>query len=365
MESNNPKQILIVPLDWGLGHTTRCVPLIRYLQQLGHHITVGGNEWQRKYITETFPGIETIHLDGYNVSYSKHGKGFMFAILQQIPKLLRNVRKEHEWLIELSEKRKFDGIISDNRYGLFHPTIPSVIMTHQVLAQTGMGNTADSLLRRLHYRFLTRFGQCWVVDVPGIPNLSGKLGHPSPMPRNAKFAGLLSQIIPNAHIAEDHLLVLLSGPEPQRTMLSHILWEQLKDHKGKVVFVEGSDKAPRQANNSTFGQNGRYFLRITKDSLQPLIEDASIVICRSGYSTLMDLAVLYKKAILIPTPGQTEQEYLGKHLHKEGVFFHAPQKNFDLQHALTDAQLFPFKKLELHGAHELYKGVVEEWVKSL
>ncbi len=348
-----------------MGHTTRCVPLIRHIMARGLGVTFAGNEWQRSYIIETFPELETIHLDGYGISYSKHSHGFMFSIISQVPKLLRNVRREHAWLADLCRQRKFDGIISDNRYGLFHNEVPSVIMTHQVLAQTGMGDVADSMLRRLHYRYLQRFGQCWVVDVEGKPNLSGKLGHPSPMPGNAHYIGLLSQIASSPNTGDDHLLILLSGPEPQRSILSDILWGQATSYPGKLVFVEGNDKASRQSNGSPLANGGSYHTRVTKETLQPLIEKASIVICRSGYSTLMDLAVLHKKAILIPTPGQTEQELLAKHLHKEGVFYASRQKDFDLHQALADAQLFPFKQLELDGAHNLYEQVLDEWLASL
>lgn len=364
MDRKNPKQILIAPLDWGLGHTTRCIPLIGYIRQQGHHIIVAGNEWQCNYIAKSFPGIETIHINGYDVNYGK--RGFTFSIFSQVPKLLKAIRYEHAWIQELAGKRQIDGILSDNRYGLFHTSIPSVIITHQLLVRTGAGAVADNLLQTLHYKYLQRFGQCWVADVPGTPNLSGKLAHPIVLPANTKYIGLLSQIA-QAHTSQEHLLVLLSGPEPQRTILSDILWEQSAAYKGKMVFVEGSDIAPRQANASPLNgdRNGVYYTRITGELLQSVIEKASMVICRSGYSTLMDLAVLGKKAILVPTPGQTEQEYLAKHLHKEGIFLRATQKRFNLPQALNNAQLFPFKPLQLDGAHELYKIVVNDWLTHI
>jgi UDP-N-acetylglucosamine:LPS N-acetylglucosamine transferase len=147
--------------------------------------------------------------------------------------------------------------------------------------------------------------------------------------------------------------------------LSDILWEQAKTYTGKLIFVEGNDKASRQPDGSALPNGGRYHTRVTKETLQPLLEKASMVVCRSGYSTLMDLAVLHKKAILIPTPGQTEQELLAKHLHKEGVFYAARQKDFNLQQALADAQLFPFKQLELDGAHNHYERLLDKWLSSI
>jgi hypothetical protein len=327
-------------------------------------VLFAGNEWQRKYISETFPAIETIHRDGYDVTYSKRGSGFLFSLFYQMPRLVKTIRKEHEWLENLTKGRHFDGIISDNRYGLFHNKIPSVMMTHQLLAQSGMGEAIDQVLRRLHYKYIQRFWSCWVVDVEGDPNLSGKLAHPGVVPKNAHYIGLLSQIAEEKSGAskEEHLLVLLSGPEPQRSILSEKLWGQVQGHKGKVVFVDGSNDATEP---SGIPPHISYYKQLTKADLVPLIAGASMVVCRSGYSTLMDLVALNKKAILIPTPGQTEQEYLGKHLHTEGVFYSVPQKRLDLHQALIDCQLFPFRPVEIREAHMQYVPILEQWVKSL
>jgi predicted glycosyltransferase len=340
------------------------VPIIAKLRLLGHSVAFAGNEWQRNFINETFEGIETIHLDGYDVTYSKRGSGFLFSLFYQMPRLVRTIRKEHEWLNNLTQERQFDGIISDNRYGLFHTQIPSVMMTHQLLAQSGMGEAADQVLKRIHYKYIQRFRNCWVVDVAGVPNLSGKLAHPGAEPTNARYIGLLSQIAEEAtrNGEEKHLLVLLSGPEPQRSILSGMLWEQVKGHHEKVVFVEGSNAVERPA---TIPDHIQYHKQVTKKDLLPLLQRASLVVCRSGYSTIMDLVALNKKAILIPTPGQTEQEYLGRHLHKEGLFYSVPQKRLDLEQALQDVKLFPFRELELRNAHKLYHQVLEQWVKGL
>lgn len=363
MAAQNAKRILLSPLDWGLGHTSRCIPIIQYLQSLGHAVIVAGNEWQRRFIERSCPAIETIHLDGYNVSYSRSAPGFMFSIFRQIPRLLKTMRKENDWLIEHAAKLQFDGIISDNRYGMFHKRIPSVIMTHQLMAKTGTGKVADEMLRRLHYKYLERFNKCWVVDVAGQPNLSGKLAHPKTMPDNAGYIGLLSQFEKGTTTIDgDHLLVLLSGPEPQRSLLSDKLWQQVKQHNGKVIFVEGSNNtAPRM----DIPAHVEYHRQLTKTELQPLLEQAGLVICRSGYSTLMDLVTLNKKAIIIPTPGQTEQVYLAKHLHKEGIFLAASQRNFNLARAIASSKLFPFKQLALQGSFNNYKAVLDNWIGNL
>ncbi|MBS1587228.1 MAG: glycosyl transferase family 28 [Bacteroidetes bacterium] len=363
MPGQKHKNILVAPLDWGLGHTSRCVPVIRHLQASGHKVVFAGNEWQIDFIYKTFPGIETAFLDGYDVSYSRHGRGFITAILLQLPGILSTIHKEHNWLINICNHHHFDGIISDNRYGLYHPSIPSVIMTHQLHVQTGKGKLADNIFAWLHYKMLQRFSTCWAVDLAGDPDLSGSLAHPDSLPRNTSYLGLLSQFdVAKDQEQEKHLLVLLSGPEPQRSILSALLWQQAKVHTRKVVFVEGSNAVtePEQ-----IPEHITYHKQLTREALQPLIANASIVICRSGYSSIMDLVALNKKAILIPTPGQTEQEYLAKHLQQSGMFYSAVQKGFNLEKTLRNATSFPFTKPDLSTAFTQHKQVIDDWLLSL
>jgi len=281
-----------------------------------------------------------------------------------MPRLLSTIRYEHAWLEKIISERKIDGVISDNRYGLHNRKLPCTMMTHQVLAKTNMGKYADHLLSKIHYKHIRNYQQCWVIDVAGKPNLSGTLAHPEVMPRNAQFIGLLSQIADSDlnNATEEYILILLSGPEPQRSLLSDILWKQALQLNRKIAFVEGSNNVKER---NQIPHHISYHKQITKETLLPLLKGAEIVICRSGYSTLMDLVALDKKAILIPTPGQTEQEYLGSYLHKEGVFYHAHQPDFNLQKTLENTASFPFKKLPLKEGLYHYKKVVDEWLVKL
>ncbi len=368
MVTNKPKHILIAPLDWGLGHTSRCVPIIRYILSLGHIPLVAGNDSQRSFIEETFGNIEIIHLNGYNISYSGWNMLAQMGMLSQMPRILKTIKEEHQWLVKLCGERQIDGIISDNRYGLYHPGIPSVILTHQLQVRTGLGNIPDRAVQILHYQHLERFSETWIVDAQGIPNLGGKLSHPSSLPAHTTYSGLLSRFENDGEpglesdSAFSPLVILLSGPEPQRSTLSRILWQQAIHYKGKVVFIEGSDSViPPPAIPPAIS----YYKRLTDERLAPLLRSAGMVICRSGYSTLMDLVTLRKKAILIPTPGQTEQEYLGRHLHKEGIFYCTKQKGFDINAALNEARMFPYHSPALEGAYTIYKKVVEKWINKL
>lgn len=333
---------------------------MRYLIDSGARLTFAGNEWQRHYVEQTFPGLHTIHLNGYNVRYSKNGTGFIASLMIQLPRLMKTIAYEHSWLEKAVDKYGFNGVITDNRYGLYHSVVPNVIITHQVVPQTGWGKLADSILRSQHDKWLQRFKQCWIADAEHGPNLAGSLSRPYILPANARYIGLLSQH-ENVAVADKHLLVMLSGPEPQRSILSDLLWQQLQSYKDKLVFVEGSDNAPLRKSTS----NITHYKRLTADSLTPLLANASMVICRSGYSTLMDLLALNKKAIIIPTPGQAEQEYLGHYLHSEGVYYSTRQKGLDIIASLEATKQFPFYQPNTGQSFQQYKTVVDDWLKAL
>jgi hypothetical protein len=363
--SKQPKYILIAPLDWGLGHTTRCIPIISYLLELGHIPIVAGNAVQEAVIRNYFPDITCVMLQGYNIAYTKWNKWLQAGLLWQMPRIISVIKAEHEWLKRLAQERRIDGIISDNRYGLFHQHIPSVIITHQLQVQTGLGSIADKLVQKIHYKYLDRFSATWVADVPGTPNLAGKLAHSPLLPHNAAYIGLLSRfygrVVNMAYNGVGSLLVLLSGPEPQRSMLSAMLWQQVLAYKGNVIFAEGSTST---VTPSDIPSHIVYHKILANDSLANAIANAGMVICRSGYSSLMDLVALNKKAILIPTPGQTEQEYLGKELHGAGIFYTAKQEGFALDRALAEAKAFPFKPLSA-GGYDMHRQVICKWLASI
>jgi UDP-N-acetylglucosamine transferase subunit ALG13 len=305
------------------------------LQQSGHIPVFAGNDTQQAFVRRNFSRIELHPLPGYEVRYGR--RALMLHLLQQVPGLLRRVREEHRWLRAFAGREGIDGIISDNRYGLWHPEKPSVILTHQPGIISGLGHGADAALRRLHYRFLQRFNEVWIPDLPGPNGLGGRLSHPAVLPRDARYIGWLSQFHRESSSGKnEHLLILLSGPEPQRSMLSDMLWQQTLRLSRPAVFVEGKTGISREA-----PPHIRHIALADASQLQPLLRDASLVVCRSGYSTLMDLVQFGKPAILIPTPGQTEQEYLAETLAKQGLFHAGRQQNFSLENVLAKAETSP------------------------
>lgn len=365
MVTQTSKRILVAPLDWGLGHTTRCMPIIGYLTSLGHHPVVACNDHQRRFIEENFANIEIIHINGYNISYSKWNKFGQIGVLSQLPRISRAISGEHNWLKQHAGHLKLDGIISDNRYGLFHPSIPSVILTHQLKVISGFNNFADGAVQKLHYKYLDRFGCVWVVDDPGANNLAGKLSHTEKLPGRVAYIGLLSQFEKfheESREKDNSILILLSGPEPQRTELSKILWQQIPDHNGKVTFVEGK---PGGAAPGDIPKHVTYFSHLTGKPLAENIKKANTIICRSGYSTIMDLVAMGKKAILIPTPGQTEQEYLAKDLAAKKLFYATRQKGFNLKVALSEAARIEYAQPLLENAFSGYQHILKDWVTGL
>jgi UDP-N-acetylglucosamine transferase subunit ALG13 len=362
-----PKNILLAPLDWGLGHTTRCMPILSYLLELGHNPIFAGNDDQASIIKSTFgKKIKTVKLDGYNVRYSPVNRFFQAGLMGQAPGLIKKIKQEHSWLADNAGPLGVDGIISDNRYGLYHPSVPSVILTHQLQIRTGLGRVADNLVQQLHYKYLNKFGATWVVDSAVSPGLGGTLSHSVRMPADYQYLGHLSRFgdekCSSSRSADAATLILLSGPEPQRSILSDLLWHQAKNINGNFIFSEGSSSA--QQRNDIPGHI-TYYQRLEWAQLGAVLNDAGLVISRSGYSTIMDLVALQKKAVLIPTPGQTEQLYLAKMLHAQGRFFSASQQGFNLEKAMIAAKSLANMPETKPDSFGLFRAVMDKWLSTL
>ena len=339
-ESPAKRKILVAPLDWGLGHATRCVPIIRELLQQGAGVVLAGEGATKKLLQAEFPQLPFAELKGYGVRYSSERWSLPFVLASQIPKILSAIQYENERVAAIVKEHGIQGIISDNRYGLYHEGLPTVFITHQLLIKTGWGTRIDQWLQSLHYHHLQKFTECWVPDAPGTPNLGGELSHPEKKPAlPLHYLGQLSRMkAGNSH--EQHLLVLLSGPEPQRTIFEKLLWEQLESYKGSVIWVRG---LPEEEGLSLQRESVQVFNHLPAEALNKFLNEASFVISRCGYSTLMDLAAVQKKSILIPTPGQTEQEYLATHLMQQQLALCLTQEKFRLQQALDLARDFYYR----------------------
>ncbi len=319
------KRILVAPLNWGLGHAARCIPIIRGL--LAHQFTpvIASDGIALELLKKEFPEVEAIELPSYNIRYSKKGYWFKLKLLKDSPKLLNAVKSERNLIKSIIKEHNIDGIISDNRLGVYSKLVPSVFITHQL--QVLSGNTTW-LSTKLHQKIIRKFDECWVPDANGQPNLSGKLGHTNHYFVPTKYIGPLSRFskIETGFVYD--VMVLLSGPEPQRSMLEEKLLSEFENYKGKVLFVKGVVEKEQ-----TVTQTGHITLYnfMTSDLLEQSLNESRMIVSRSGYTTIMDLAKLGKKAFFIPTPGQFEQEYLAKRLTEQGFVPSCRQDDFKIE----------------------------------
>ena len=348
-------RILVAPLDWGLGHATRCIPVIHELLRQNCSVVLAGEGKIKLLLQKEFPHLAFHDLKGYDISYSRNKWSLPFVMATQIPKILSAIKYENERLKELVEELQIDGIISDNRYGLYHSAIPSILISHQLLIKTHLGKTADEYLQKLNYSYIDHFSECWVPDYEGNSNLGGELSHPEKLPQiPVKYLGPLSRFQTLDLPPSGQLLLLLSGPEPQRTILENMLLEQLKDQNIPTVLVRGFPGAAFQPDTPA---NVKVYDHLPAAELNKIMAESSMIISRCGYSTVMDLAALKKKSILIPTPGQTEQEYLAEHLMQKNFALSIDQEKFRLKGALELAQSFHYKTDLFHHESHLQSAV--------
>ena len=294
-------KILICPLNWGLGHATRCAPIIKKLSDLGHTITIAGDGNALEVLKREFPHLEYKELAPLDILYSKY---FFLGLILQSIKMIIWMQKDRTMLDQILKEISYDVIISDSRPAIFSSKIKSVFIINQPnpLIPWYYGSMIIKLMLNRIYR---KYHEIWIPDIKGINSLGGELINISKH-KNIKYIGWLSRLKINNSLNEipGKILAIISGPEPARSdfqqKLDLILPVEL------VTLIGGEVK---KLEKST-----RYISFLEPNDLSFQIETAEYIISRGGYSSLMDLAFSNKKLILVPTPGQTEQEYLAQRL---------------------------------------------------
>ncbi|WP_136667386.1 glycosyltransferase [Flavobacterium sp. H122] len=322
------KNILVAPLNWGLGHAARCIPIINALSENGFNPVIASDGVALELLKKEFPALTFIELPSYKIEYPKKGRYFKLKLVLNGHKIIKAILLEKSKTKQIIKNYKIEGIISDNRLGVQNKKVPSVFITHQLKVLTG--NTTW-LSTKMHEKIINKFNECWVPDVDGAINLSGVLGHPKKTPKNTKYIGPLSRLRKKDIPLKYDLMVILSGPEPQRTLLEEKLIGELTDYEGKIIFIKGKIEEKQTITN----QNQFTFYNfMNSDELEIAFNESKAILCRSGYTTVMDLAFLGKKAFFIPTPGQYEQEYLAKKFKEEGIAPKSKQETFTLNKLL-------------------------------
>jgi uncharacterized protein (TIGR00661 family) len=334
-------KILIAPLNWGLGHATRCIPIIKILLSQGVEVIIACGSPQKSLLQSEFPSLRFEYLPGYDLKYGKNGVLTVLKIIFQIPKILIQIKREKRWLANFYDSEGLDAVISDNRYGLFSSKIPCFFMTHQLRISTPFGKMADDYIQRINYRYINLFRECWIPDFDHEQNLAGELSHPRIPPAIPRqYLGCLSRFNKkDLPVVSGAVVIILSGPEPQRTILEKIILRQLPNRGCAATLIRGLPDAGEPVPEVT---NYRVYNHLPASALNKIICESEFVICRSGYSSIMDIVKLDKKSIVIPTPGQREQEYLAGYLLRKKVVFAKDQAHFDLKAAIGEAKHFPY-----------------------
>ncbi|MDO7170922.1 glycosyltransferase [Mariniflexile sp. AS56] len=302
------KRILVAPLNWGLGHAARCIPIINALIALGFEPIIASDGVALTLLQKEFPRLSSVELPSYNITYAKNGKFLKLKLLTDSPKLLKAIKAEKKATKNIIENNNISGIISDNRLGVYSKKVPSVFITHQLKVLSGNTTWFST---KVHENFIKKFNVCWVPDVETGINLSGMLGHPTTFEIPTTYIGPLSRFNKRYGTIVNDIMVLLSGPEPQRTLLENKLLIELRNYEGRVIFVKGIME--KEQTIQIIGNITLYNF-MTSKLLEKTINESALIIARSGYTTVMDLAKLNKKAFFVPTPGQFEQEYLAARL---------------------------------------------------
>lgn len=349
--------MLVAPLDWGLGHATRCIPIINNLLLSDYEVIVASERSQTELLKTEFPSLKYLNLKGYRLKYGEKGLFTVLKIIYQIPKILIQINREKGWLDDIIEKENIDIVISDNRYGLHSTKIISVFLTHQLYIKTVFGKKIEQKLQQINYKYINRFSFCWIPDFEKENILAGELSHTKKFPKiPVRYIGLLSRFEKKETPLFYDQMILLSGPEPQRTVLENIFLSDLKNTAEKRILIRGLPNEKKMINISSKVEIHNHLSAL---ELNEKILQSELIICRSGYSTMMDLARLGKKCIVIPTPGQSEQEYLADYLAEKKIVMKINQKDFSMSYAVDAAKKFPFKKYE-EGENKLLNDAIME-----
>ncbi len=318
------------------------IPLVRCLLDAGARVTLAGSGAISRLLSAEFPALEMLHLEGYGIRYPRNGQFFAPYLLTQIPGVYNAISREKVWLQQQLSARHWDWVISDNRYGLHHPSVKRILITHQLFPRSGQSWIPDALLRRVHRRLMRPFDEIWVPDFADGEGLSGRLSHPIPGDLPVTFIGPLSRLSPEASALPEglqpgkYLLALVSGPEPQRSIFEEAILAQARSLPVPVVLLRG---LPGTDHHAGLSGNVLMLPHAPATQLSALVNGAGWIVCRSGYSTLMDLAQLGRTAMLVPTPGQPEQEYLAGHMEAMGWFLQVRQDRLSLLEAMKQLSM--------------------------
>lgn len=323
------KNILICPLEWGLGHAGRMIPLARKLRDMNNNIYIAGGDEQLSLFRSELKGLSYVKFPGFRPGYSRILPQYLVLLLQ-IPVLLYHIVYEHIRLNKIIKDYNIDIVISDNRFGLWNKNIKTVYITHMPLIPFPQPFSFLEFTGVFFHRLIIkRFNLCFIPDLPGEINVSGRLSHGVKLPENTRFIGILSRFAHSDYPIVKSLTaplttIILSGPEPQRSLLKNILKGMLR--MSNTAILEGRPGAKAEV---TVSGNFTTYNHLKTSEMKELLLASTDIITRAGYTTIMELISMNCTALLIPTPGQTEQEYLAGYLSQKGWFSTISQREIN------------------------------------
>lgn len=359
MEKNY--NILICPLDWGLGHAGRMIPIARKLQERNYNVIIGTGKENQALFRSELAGLTYIDFPGFKTNYSGFLPQYIFLLLKT-PLLFYHIIAEHFRLKRIIQNHKIYIVISDNRFGLWNKKIKSVYVTHQPVIPFPENVRSLEWIGILFHRFfIKKYSLCFIPDLPGDLNLSGRLSHGVKLPQNTRFIGILSRFSDMQNSVENrylfpHNTVVLSGPEPQRRILRHKLIGIMKHREPPTVILEGK---PGFSTDPSRSENIILYNHLPADEMQELITGSTSIVARSGYTSIMELISLNSSALLVPTPGQTEQEYLAEHLSAIGWFSTVSQSRLNADITLPSGKVLWTSEI-IDESRELLEKALDE-----
>jgi hypothetical protein len=324
-------RILICPLDWGMGHTTRMLPIASELLREGHEVVFGGSERQLALVKNDLPAAGTLIFAGFTTRYSKVLPMYLYTLFR-VPAFITALIREHRQLKSVLSSGGFDMVISDNRMGLWNKSVKTIYITHMLrIPMPLMLRFLEPIGVWIHRQFINKYDECHIPDSEGESNLSGRLAHKVRLPNNARYTGILSKfsickpediVLPQklAHLHNrTYSVLILSGPEPQRGLLRKTISSGWHNRDEPLVILEGN---PSDETTITVSDRIISVSHLTPAAMAAVIMESNEIFSRSGYTTIMELASLNRldiRATLIATPGQTEQEYLSRYISNTGL----------------------------------------------
>lgn len=323
------KRVLFCVLNWGLGHATRSIPVIHELRKMGAEVIIAGDGASARLLKNEFPHLQHLPLPSIEVRYPSGIWLFPYLILKALS-LLPKLIYERYLVKKYIAKYMITHLISDNRPFSYFKQVKTAYITHQVRMKPAFIGLA-------HRFFFFRFHEVWVPAPQAGDALTGNLAKGAWPRKKVKYIGYLNVFKLSKNLKKKYkYLVVLSGPEPQRTLLEQELIEQMEASGRPCVLIRGLARKKKPVLPKL--KYVKVFSFADSKKIIKYLELSECLLARPGYSTLMNLAGTHIKGVFIPTPGQTEQLYLAKNLEKNQIAICAKQGGIHLESLLENVR---------------------------